>query len=179
VGAILAAAMWLSTVARPHEVPVSVDPQEAAVHEPSNGDRSEDVHGQHWHAELESIDGWSARGAVVVARPAGSQRPVVFRGWVVHEPTRSSPRDVRIQVGDRFWNATAGLIREDRPRRFAEGSYRLCGFLAPLPPEAVPSAAAPVRLWVRLTEQSAWVAIPTAVLVERREISPTRIERGE
>jgi hypothetical protein len=179
VGTILAAAMWLSTVARPHEVPVSVDPREIAAQEPANVVRSDEARDQNWHAELESIDGWSARGAVVVARPADSQRPVVFRGWVVHEPTRSSPRDVRIQVGDRFWNATAGLIREDRPRRFSEGSYRLCGFLAPLPPDALPSAAAPVRLWVRLTEQSAWVPIPTAVQVERREISPTPIERGE
>ncbi len=118
---MLAAVIGLSTIVRPHESPVSVDPQEVAAHDLRVGERRDGVPSPEWHAELESIDGWSARGHVAVARPAGSRRPVVFRGWVVHDPTRSSPRDVRIQVGDRAWNATSGLIREDRPKRFCGG----------------------------------------------------------
>jgi hypothetical protein len=166
-GLVLGGTVWLSGRLRPTELDVRVDPPQ-----PPSGELAPSASGTEWSARLETIDGYRASGNVTVVRADGSQRPVVLRGWIVHEPTRSTPREVRVRIGNRWWNATMGLIREDRPPAYADSRYRLCGFLAPLPPEAIPNEPTPVQLWVRLDSKSAWVAIEIDAAVRRaKEVS--------
>lgn len=166
--AILAGTVWLAGQVRPCELMVRVDHSPPQRGEIAGKDP---LPAEGWSARLETIDGYLASGDVRVLRREGSQRPVVLRGWIVHEPTRGAPLEVRVQIGDRWWNATPGLIREDRPAPYADSSFRLCGFLAPLPPEGLPVESTRVSLWTRLKPESPWVELETEAAV-RRDVVP-------